>query len=123
MSRTQGRDEPPSSPRYGEPLEELQVGPLRVEIKHNCIRRDLYEISLAGAFPPSTRALLAPLGAVRGGDTLFVVDVAGVHRITVAPRAGRVVVMPKLATERPAQRSAALALAARLAALLESAPR
>ena len=100
-------------------VDELQVGPLSVTVKHSCIRRDLFDIRLGRAFPRGIRELLAPRGVVRGGDALFTVDVSGVHQITVAVGTGRMVVMPKLATERADQRRAALGLARQVAALIE----
>lgn len=105
--------------RYGDVVDELRVGALHIEIKHSCVRRDLYDMSLGRPFPPGLRALLAPLGVTRGTDVLFTIDVAGVHRLTVAAAAGRIVAMPKLATERPAQRQAALALAERVVTFVE----
>ncbi len=104
--------------RYGDVVDELAVGPLSITVKHSCIRRDLYDMRLGRGFPEGLRQELNGLGASRGSDALFVIEVEGVHQITVAAATGRVVVMPKLRTERPAQREAALALAERLAAFV-----
>lgn len=107
---------------YGDVVDALSVGPLAITIKHSCVRRDLYDMTLGRAFPPALRAELAPLGATRGSDALYVIEVEGVHQITVASAAGRIVVMPKLATERSQQREAALALAEKVAAFLADQP-
>jgi hypothetical protein len=108
-----------ATPRYGDALEELRVGPLLVRVKYNCLRRDLYDVTLDGPFPPGLSAVLGggPAGEARA---LHVIDVPGVHRLTLAPAAGRIVVMPKLNTERADQRAAVLALCERITALLVS---
>jgi hypothetical protein len=106
-----------ATPRYGDLIEELSVGPLLVRVKYNCLQRDLYDVTLGEPFPPG---LPAALGADAGGAPLHVIDVPGVHRLTLAPAAGRVVVMPKLKTERADQRAAVIALCERIAALLVS---
>jgi hypothetical protein len=105
--------------RYGDVVDELRVGALSITVKHSCIRRDVYDMTLGRAFPAGLRAALEPLGATRGGDALYVIDVEGVHQITVAAAAGRMVVMPKLATERADQRAAAIALAEQVSAIVE----
>ena len=108
-----------ATPRSGDLLEELSVGPLLVRVKYNCLRRDLYDVTLGEPFPPGLHAALGgdPGGAPRA---LHVIDVPGVHRLTLAPAAGRIVVMPKLKTERADQRAAVIALCERIAALLVS---
>lgn len=105
--------------RYGDRVDAFHVGPLRVEVKYSCIRRDMYDITLGAPFPAGIRALFERHASVRGNDVVFVLDVEGVHRITVSVPTGRIAVMPKLATERAAQREAALALAHEVAALIE----
>ncbi len=107
--------------RYGDVVDELSVGRLAITVKHSCIRRDVYDMTLGRPLPPALREELGALGAMRGGEALYVIEVEGVHQITVAANAGRIVVMPKLATERPDQRAAALALAERVMAVVEAA--
>lgn len=106
-----------ATPRYGDLIEELRVGPLLVRVKYCCLQRDLYDVTLGEPFPPS---LPAALGAGSAPRALHVIDVPGVHRLTLAPDAGRVVVMPKLKRERADQRAAVIALCERIAALLIS---
>ena len=96
----------------------MRVGRVSIVVRYNCIRRDLYELETGEPFPDAVRGYFDSLAPLRGGRTLFVLDVAGLHRLTVAMPTGRIVLMPKLATERAGQRRAALALAADLDRLL-----
>jgi hypothetical protein len=95
----------------GEQIEEFSVGCLRVVVRYGCVRRDQYEILAPRPFPDSLRLRLGELGTLRGTPVLYTVDVAGTHQLTVAAARGRIVIMPRLSTERPAQRTSALAVA------------
>jgi len=92
-------------------LETLQVGALEVRVTRSCARRDLYDLRAGRPLPSALREELSARGAASGSALLWIVDVPGVHRITVAPATGRVVVLPRMEPERPAQRAAALELA------------
>lgn len=76
----------------------------------------MYELSAPSPLPGSLRASLGSLGSLRGGDALYVVDVPGTHQITVSPATGRIVIMPRLMTERSAQRASAISVAELIAA-------
>lgn len=76
----------------------------------------MYELSAPPPLPSSLRASLGSLGSLRGTDVLYVVDVPGTHQITVSPATGRIVIMPRLTTERGAQRASALSVAELVAA-------
>lgn len=98
----------------GEPRalpETLHVGALEVRVTRSCARRDLYDMRAGRALPRELRAELSARGTASGGDALWIVDVPGVHRITAAAATGRIVVLPRMEPERPAQRAAALELA------------
>jgi hypothetical protein len=97
--------------KYGELVEELELGALTVVVRHSCIRRDLYELSSKAPYGLALKERLAQRGAMRGSDALYVVEIEGVHQITVASAAGRIVVMPRIETERADQRAAVLELA------------
>ncbi len=103
---------------YGAVLEVLTVGAVTVSRRYGCIRRDQYELRGAAAFPAALRDRLAARGAITGRAALYVLDVPGEFQLTVAPGAGRALLMPRLASERPAQRQAALAIAAVVNAVL-----
>lgn len=98
-------------PSFGDPMEELAVGPVRVIIRYSCVRRDQYDLLTSQPFPSALNDKLAALGVRRGNDVLYTVDVPGVHQLTVAPERGRLVIMPRLSTPRDSQRAAAIAVA------------
>ena len=104
--------------QFGARIDELFVGPVRVVVRFSCARRDMYELSAPAPIPASLRESLAALGAPRGGDALYVVDVPHTHQITVSPATGRVVIMPRLTAPRDKQRASALEVAALLASLV-----
>ncbi len=104
-------------PSHGDTVDEFEIGPVRVTVRHSCIRRDMYELRSAASLEDTTVEQLRVLGQVRADSpVLLVVEVPGVHRLTIAPGTGRIVIMPKLATERPDQRRAAVAVAELVAA-------
>ena len=106
-------------PAHGERVDGWTIGPIRVDVRHSCIARDLYEITVDGPLPASLHEALGREGAVRGAAAvLYVVEIAGRHQITVAPARGRLVVMPRLQIDRPTQRADVVALVSRLASLL-----
>lgn len=110
-------------PSFGDPMEELLVGPVRVIVRYSCVRRDQYDLLTPQPFPAPLNDKLAALGVRRGTDVLYTIDVAGVHQLTVAPERGRLVIMPRLSTPRDAQRAAAIAVAELIAESLSAAGR
>src|SRR5690349_14340972 len=104
--------------KYGDPVDELSVGPVRVVVRYSCARRDMYELKAPAPLPGALRASLTELGALRGTDVLYVVDVAQTHQITVAPATGRIVIMPRLTAPRDKQRASALEVASLVASLV-----
>jgi hypothetical protein len=106
-------------PDHGEQLCELSVGPVRVVVRYSCARRDLYELSAPAPLPGELRDRMAALGELKGTEALYVVDMAGSQQVTVSPRSGRVVIMPRLLRTRDEQRAAALRIAELLAELTE----
>lgn len=105
---------------HGAVIEEIRVGVVTIVRRYGCIRRDHYEFHCSAPLAEGLRARLAERGAVSGSATLYVVEVPGAYQLTVAPRAGRAVLVPRLSTEPHAQRAAALALALLLAETLTS---
>jgi len=103
-------------------LETVAIGAIVMTRRYGCIRRDQYELRAAGPFPPTLREALAARGAITGGPALYVLDVPGAYQLTVAPRAGRALLMPRLSTEPPFQRASALDVAALLDALTSPGP-
>lgn len=102
---------------YGDTIDELAVGRVSVVVRYSCARRDMYELSAPAPLPDALRGALTAKGAIRGGDALYVVDVAHTHQITVSLATGRVVIMPRLTASRDKQREAAMAVAELLASL------
>lgn len=96
---------------FGEPVDSFEVGPVRVTVRYGCVRRDQYELVYGAPLPEALRERLAAHGALRGSAALYVVDVPERCQITVAAQQGRVVIMPRLSLDRPAQRTAALEVA------------
>lgn len=90
---------------------------MQVRVSHSCVRRDVYELLVTPPISGAALDWLRERGVTKvDSPALLIVDVAGVHQLTVAPALGKVVAMPKLATERPAQREAAIAVARALCA-------
>lgn len=104
-------------PEHGELIGELAIGPVRVIVRYSCARRDLYELSAPAPLPGALRDRMAALGALKGTEALYVVDMPGSQQITVSPRSGRVVIMPRLLRTRDEQREAALQIAELMAEL------
>jgi hypothetical protein len=107
---------------FGDQIDEFQVGPVRVIVRYSCVRRDQYELLAQTEFPAELQARLAAHGTLRGTPVLYTVDVTGTHQLTVAPRRGRLVIMPRLTVERPQQRESALAVANLIAEVLGERP-
>lgn len=105
---------------FGDLIESYDVGAVRVTVRYGCAQRDQYELRVSGALPARLKETLSAGGQVRGSDLLYVVDVEGVHQITVAPVQGRMVVMPRLARDRASQRRAADDLASLVDRLLSA---
>lgn len=97
---------------FGDRIDELWVGHVRVIVRYGCARRDQYELRCERPFPLLAVSKLQQLGVLRGSSVLFTVDVEQMHQLTVAPQAGRVVIMPRLSVERVDQRRNALVVAA-----------
>lgn len=97
---------------HGELVADFFEGSVAIFVRHSCIRRDLYELKATAPLDEHVVQRLRERGQVQAdGAALVIVDVPGVHRLTIAPALGRVVAMPKLATERPDQRQAAIEVA------------
>ncbi|MDI1447173.1 hypothetical protein [Polyangium sp. 6x1] len=96
---------------YGQVLDVVDVGRVRITRRYSCIRRDQYEIVTNEPFPPAFRDWLASRGEVRERPSFYVIDVPGAFQLTVAPRAGRAILMPRLATDLTGQAKAAREIA------------
>lgn len=96
----------------GELIDQFEVGTLAVRVTKSCARRDLYDARAPGPLPLALRDVLAARGSLAGNDALWIVDVPGVHRITVSAATGRIVILPRMEPERPAQRAAVMELLA-----------
>jgi hypothetical protein len=92
---------------FGDLIESYEIGAVRVVVRYGCAQRDQYELRVQGALPARLKETLAGSGHLRGSDLLYVIEIEGVHQITVAPAQGRIVVMPRLACDRASQRRAA----------------
>lgn len=102
----------PAVPAHGDLVATLREGAVEIRVRHSCIRRDLYELSTTAPLPEPVIEALRKRGTVKADSAaLVIVEVAGVHQLTIAPGQGRVVIMPKLATTRAQQRQAALLVA------------
>lgn len=104
---------------FGDVLEVLTVGRVTITRRYSCIRRDQFEITARGPFPGRFRDVLAQRGTLRGSAQLYVLDVPEAFQLTVAPGAGRALLVPRLSTELPWQRRAALEIAEGLEGLLD----
>ncbi|MRG98017.1 hypothetical protein [Polyangium spumosum] len=96
---------------YGEILDVIDVGRVRITRRYGCIRRDQFEIATKEPFPPAFRDWLVSRGEVRERPALYVLEVPGAFQLTVAPRAGRAILMPRLATDLTWQAQAAREIA------------
>jgi len=92
---------------YGQILDVTQVGCVQITRRYGCIRRDQFEIVAPPPFPPALRDWLARRGTIAERAALYVVEVPNVFQITVAPFAGRAMLMPKYATNLTFQADAA----------------
>ncbi|APR80003.1 Hypothetical protein A7982_05350 [Minicystis rosea] len=116
MTASEGR----ASASFGEVLERLSVGMVSVTRRYGCVRRDQYELTAPRPFPAALRDRLAARGSIKGSAALYVLDVQEAFQLTVAPLSARALLMPRLSTEPPFQRSAALEMAALLDAELRA---
>ncbi|MFT3765199.1 MAG: hypothetical protein QM820_06740 [Minicystis sp.] len=107
MTASDGR----ASASYGEVLEQISVGVVSVTRRYGCIRRDQYELTAPRPFPAALRERLAARGTIKGSPALYVLDIPEAFQLTVAPAAARAVLMPRLSTDPPFQRTAALEVA------------
>jgi hypothetical protein len=96
---------------FGETLDVVDVGRVQVTRRYGCTRRDQFELRTPGPFPEGLRDWLAGRGALRETPALYVLDVPGGYQLTVAPRAGRALFVPRMSTELEWQRSTALEIA------------
>ncbi len=105
---------------YGDAIGAFYVGHVHVKQRYACIRRDQFELTTAGPFPPLFRDYLAGQGPVRGASLLYVLDIPQAFQLTVAPNAGRAVFVPRLATELDWQKKKVVELASALDEILRS---
>lgn len=103
---------------FGAVLGVREVGPVRVTRRYGCSKRDHFEYTLAngGSFPGVFSERVRALGPCSGGAALFVLDLAGRFQLTVAPAAGRAVLVPRMGSTREAQARDGDMVAALLAA-------
>jgi hypothetical protein len=102
-----------------EPLDTFDAGGWTVRVMPSCARRDLYELRLGDALPPSLRERLHERGELTGNDVLWVLDVPGRHRVTIARAIGRIVVLPRMEPTRAQQRADVVDLVSWLRAALD----
>jgi hypothetical protein len=105
-----------SSAANGAIKDEFDVDHVHVTVRHGCTRRDQYELRVAAPIAAHVRAQISARGDARDIGALLVVEVSGVHQITVAAEQGRVVVMPRMTRDRALQRDDMMAVARILAA-------
>ena len=105
-----------SSATNGAIKDEFDVEHVHVIVRHGCTRRDQYELRVAAPIGADVRAEICARGEARDLGPLLVVEVSGVHQITVAAEQGRVVVMPRMTRDRAFQRDDMMAIARILAA-------
>ncbi|MDC3957313.1 hypothetical protein [Polyangium jinanense] len=103
---------------YGEILDVIDVGRVRITRRYGCIRRDQFELVTKEPFPSAFRDWLASRGELRERPALYVIEVPGAYQLTVAPRAGRAILMPRLATDLTWQARAAREIAETLDRML-----
>ncbi|MDI1432346.1 hypothetical protein [Polyangium sorediatum] len=84
---------------YGEVLDVVDVGRVRLTRRYGCIRRDQFELVTKEPFPPAFRDWIASRGELRERPAFYVIEAPGAFQLTVAPRAGRAILMPRLATD------------------------
>lgn len=84
---------------YGDTIDVFHIGRIKVVQRYACIRRDQFEWTADGPFPPSFREYLAQRGSIRGSAVLYILDIPEKFQLTVAPNAGRAVFVPRLSTE------------------------
>ncbi|MDI1482435.1 hypothetical protein [Polyangium sp. y55x31] len=104
---------------YGQVLDVVDVGRVRITRRYGCIRRDQFEIVTKEPFPPAFRDWLTSRGELRERPALYVIEVPGAFQLTVAPRAGRAILMPRLATDLTWQAKAAREIAETLDSMLD----
>jgi hypothetical protein len=85
----------------------LTVGGLAVSVTRSCARRDLYDLRLGRPLPARLRERLVERGDASGSSVLWVLDVSGRHRVTIAAGSGRIVLLPRMEPSREEQRAAA----------------
>jgi hypothetical protein len=83
---------------YGDTIDVFHIGRIKIVQKYACIRRDQFEWTTDGPFPESFRQYLAERGPLRGSAVLYILDIPEEFQLTVAPKAGRAVFVPRLAT-------------------------
>ncbi|HVK64032.1 MAG TPA: hypothetical protein VM694_06145 [Polyangium sp.] len=103
---------------YGEVLDVVDVGHVRITRRYGCIRRDQFEIVTKESFPPAFRDWIAARGELRERPAFYVIEVPGAFQLTVAPRAGRAILIPRLATDLTWQVQAAREIAEALDGML-----
>lgn len=90
---------------------ELSVGAVKMTIREGCTHRDQYDLRVPGRLSLDIAEALRAMGSVSGQDALFIVEVDQKHQLTVAPKQGRVFIMPRLSVPKEKQLAHALEVA------------
>lgn len=109
-----------SQASFGDVLEEIALRHVKIIRRYGCIRRDHYELKTDAAIPDGFRDYLATLGALQQTKTLVILDVPGAYQLTLAPLAGRMMVVPRLALDLPRQASVISEIAKKLDEILDA---
>lgn len=99
---------------YGDIVDVFHIGRIKIVQRYACIRRDQFEWTAEGPFPESFRQYLAERGSLRGNAVLYILDIPEQFQLTVAPKAGRAVFVPRLATELDWQKKVVLEIVSAL---------
>lgn len=99
---------------YGDTIAVFHIGQVKVVQRYACIRRDQFEWTTPGPFPELFREYLAQRGPLRGSAILYILDMPEKYQLTVAPKAGRAVFVPRLSTELDWQKKVVLEIVSAL---------
>lgn len=106
---------------FGEVLDRIELCHVAITRRYGCIRRDQYELTAHHPFPATFRDWLESRGVLRQTGALYVLDAQSRYQLTVAPAAGRALLVPRLSLDLSLQREAALEVARALDQLLDGA--